>query len=120
MHELSVSNAILDTALRHAAGRRVTVVEVSAGALRQVVPESLRFYWDIVTRDTDCQGSRLDLHEIEARVRCDACGESWTLDVPVFRCGSCGSAQVEVVTGNELCVESIDVEEEAAQCTAAG
>ena len=119
MHELSVSNAILDTALRHSAGRRVTVVEVSAGALRQVVPDSLRFYWDIVTRDTDCEGSRLDLTEVEARVRCDACGEQWTLDVPVFRCGSCGSSQVEVVTGNELCVESIDVEE-AAQCTAAG
>ena len=74
VHELSVSSAILDTALRHAAGRAVTVVELTVGALRQVVPDSLGFYWDIVTRDTDCEGARLDQTEVEARVRCDACG----------------------------------------------
>jgi Zn finger protein HypA/HybF involved in hydrogenase expression len=45
MHELSVATAVLNTAVKHARGRRVKLVAVHAGALRQVVPESLRFYW---------------------------------------------------------------------------
>ena len=43
MHELSVSSAIVDTAIKHAAGRRVTMVHVRLGKLRQVVPDSLEF-----------------------------------------------------------------------------
>ena len=54
MHELSISSAIVDTALRHAGGRRVTSVALRVGALRQVVPESLKFYFEIVGRDTLC------------------------------------------------------------------
>ena len=41
VHELSISSAIVDTALRHAGGRRVTAVNLRVGGLRQVVPDSL-------------------------------------------------------------------------------
>ena len=56
MHELSLSSAVLDTVLRHADGRKVNQVDLTVGALRQVVPASLEFYWGIVTRDTDVRG----------------------------------------------------------------
>ena len=52
MHELSLSRAILDAVVRHAEDRRVNTVELTVGALRQVVPSSLEFYWGIVTRDS--------------------------------------------------------------------
>ncbi len=52
MHELSLSSAILETAVKHADGRRVSLVELTVGALRQVVPASLEFYFEIVSRDT--------------------------------------------------------------------
>ena len=58
MHELSISSAIVDTAMRHAGGRRVTAVDVRVGALRQVVPDSLAFYFEIVSRDTRLRGRR--------------------------------------------------------------
>ena len=45
VHELSLSSAILETVLKHADGRKVNTVELTVGALRQVVPESLDFYW---------------------------------------------------------------------------
>jgi hydrogenase nickel incorporation protein HypA/HybF len=111
MHELSLSSAILDTAIRHADGRRVEVVELSVGALRQVVPSSLEFYWDIVARGTVCEGSRLELNMIEALVSCNDCAAEWTLDDPIFACPTCKSTSVEVLTGTEFMVESIDISE---------
>jgi hydrogenase nickel incorporation protein HypA/HybF len=118
MHELSVASAVLNTAVKHADGRRVKHVCVQAGALRQVVPESLRFYWEIVARDTDCDGATLDLQEIEALLRCRGCAREWSPDLPVFRCPSCGGSDVEIAAGEELSVDYIEVEETEAACTA--
>lgn len=119
MHELSLSSALLETALRHADGRKVNQVDVTVGALRQVVPASLEFYWDIVARETLCEGARLKLEQVEARVGCQSCVDEWTLDVPVFRCPSCGGSDVKVLAGEEFFVESIDVQDrEEAACTA--
>lgn len=117
MHELSVSTAIVDTAIRHAAGRRVTNVHVMVGRLRQVVPSSLAFYWDFVTRETVCEGSSLEQELVPARLRCERCAWSWEVEEPAFRCPACDGAGVEILQGNELQVQSIDVEVEE-QCTA--
>ena len=117
MHELSISSAIVDTALRHAGGRRVTQVDVRIGALRQVVPESLAFYFEIVARDTACDGAKLELEIVSAWMSCGVCGTEWDpapdpfrgAVLPTFRCPSCLSSAAEVVEGNELEVESIEV-----------
>jgi hydrogenase nickel incorporation protein HypA/HybF len=111
MHELSLSGAIVDTAVRHAEGRDVTGVDLTVGALRQVVPSSLQFYWEIVTRGTVCEGARLELTVLAARVSCNECANEWTLDEPVFACPQCKATSVEVLTGNEFMVESIDVKD---------
>lgn len=118
MHELSLSSAILDTAVRHADGKRVKAVELTIGALRQVVPASLEFYFEIVSRETVCEGARLELHMVDARVLCNGCRAEWTLDDPIFRCSSCEASDVEVLSGTEFLVDSIDIEEEA--CTVRG
>jgi hydrogenase nickel incorporation protein HypA/HybF len=116
MHELSLSSAILGTVLKHAHGRRVTQVDVRIGWLRQVVPETLEFYFGFVTRDTVCEAARLELEVVPARLECAACAEQWELDLPVFRCPACSSSDVTVIQGNEFEVESIEIEEVA--CTA--
>jgi hydrogenase nickel incorporation protein HypA/HybF len=118
MHELSVASAVLNTAVKHAEGRRVKHVCVRAGALRQVVPESLRFYWEIVARDTECEGATLELQEIEAQLCCRGCAREWSLELPVFRCPGCGGSDVEVAAGEELSVDYIEVVETEAACTA--
>jgi hydrogenase nickel incorporation protein HypA/HybF len=112
MHELSISEAVVDTVLRHARGRPVKLVSMTTGALRQVVPESLEFYFGIVARDTVCEGARLEQTLVAARLRC-ACGEQWEPEIPAFRCPACAGSEVEVIAGNELQVESIEVEENA-------
>jgi hydrogenase nickel incorporation protein HypA/HybF len=117
MHEFSIASAIVDTAARHAAGRPVTVVSVRFGRLRQVVPDALEFAFGIVARETLCEGARLDWEVVPARLRCAGCAHEWEIELPAFRCPACGGAAVVVVTGEELEVESIEVEEGAA-CTA--
>jgi hydrogenase nickel incorporation protein HypA/HybF len=112
MHELSVSAAVVDTAVRHAAGRKVTSVHLRVGALRQVVPDSLAFYFEIVARDTVCEGAALEQELIGARLRCEGCETEWAADAPAFRCPGCTGGAVAVVCGDELEVESIDVETE--------
>jgi hydrogenase nickel incorporation protein HypA/HybF len=118
MHELSVASAVVETAIKHAGGRPVTVVALRVGRLRQVVPESLRFYFDIVTRDTPCEAARLELEEIELALRCEECDHGWVAEAPIFRCAECGSSYVHIEAGEELYVDYIEVEEQEAECTA--
>ena len=118
MHELSLSQAILETALRHADGRPVTRVSLRIGHLRQVVPDSLEFYFDLVARETLCEGAALETEAVPAELRCRACGEEWLLEEPPFRCPACAGGDVEIVHGNEFEIESITVEEEETACIA--
>jgi hydrogenase nickel incorporation protein HypA/HybF len=103
----------------------VTAVRVRVGALRQAVPESIRFHFEIVARGTLCEGARLEQRRVSAVLRCPTCRNEWDpepqaaetaehlIPVPRFRCPSCRGGEVEVVAGDELVVESIDVEEDS-------
>jgi hydrogenase nickel incorporation protein HypA/HybF len=115
MHELALAGAVIDTAERHAGGRRVTRVRLRCGELRQVVPDSLAFYFEHVARGTLCDGAELEYEVVEASLGCRDCGVNWKLQSASFRCPQCASADVAVESGDELEVESIEVEEPA--CT---
>jgi hydrogenase nickel insertion protein HypA len=126
MHELALSRAIIDAAFRHAEGHRVSAVHVRVGSMRQVVPESLLFYFEIVARGTACEGARLELEPVSALLRCVECGLEWDpapaplvahgplppggLPLPSFACADCGGAG-EVLGGGELEIEWIEVED---------
>ena len=115
MHELSLSRAVVDTVVEHAGGRRVAIVRLRVGDLRQVVPGTLRFYFGLSARETVCEGARLEQERVALRLGCPACAREWEPDTPRFRCPSCGGV-ADVLAGEELEVESIEVEE-AAPCT---
>jgi hydrogenase nickel incorporation protein HypA/HybF len=115
MHELSLSKAIVGTAVKHAGGCRVTAVNMQIGRMRQVVPRSLEFYFDVVAKGTACEGAVLNQTVLPARLHCRTCNLEWKLELPDFRCPTCGGTEFDVVSGTELEVESIEIEEEA--CT---
>jgi hydrogenase nickel incorporation protein HypA/HybF len=79
------------------------------------VPDSLAFYFELVSRETLCEGARLEQEVVPARLRCEACASEWDPEDAWFRCTGCGGAGA-VIAGDELEVESIEVEEAA--CTA--
>ena len=116
MHELSLSSAIVNTVVKHAAGRRVTTVNLRVGRLRQVIPDTLEFYFEFVARDTVCEGATLEQEVIDPVLRCSECGHEWEIEIPAFRCPVCGGSDVAVAQGDEFEVESIEVEE--AECIA--
>jgi hydrogenase nickel incorporation protein HypA/HybF len=120
VHELSLSSAIVNTVVKHAAGRPVTEVNLRVGRLRQVVPDTLVFYFGFVARGTVCEGAELTLAITETRLRCVPCAEEWSIDVPEFRCPTCDGSDVQIVSGNEFEVDSIEVEEseQEAKCIA--
>ncbi|HWF35669.1 MAG TPA: hydrogenase maturation nickel metallochaperone HypA [Solirubrobacteraceae bacterium] len=122
MHELSLSSAVVNTAVKHAGGRRVEVVNLRIGKLRQVVPDTLEFYFAFVAGDTVCEGAKLNYEIIDARLRCNPCAKEWGIEIPAFRCPHCGGSDVEVASGNEFEVESLEVgpPEEALQGRPAG
>jgi len=111
MHELSIAEAIVAVAERHARGRRVTRVEVSVGHLRQVVPDALEFAFELTTMGTALDGAELVLEEVPAAGRCRSCDEVSRLDGFPLTCRACGAWDVEVIAGEELRVESLDVDE---------
>ena len=84
-------------------------VRLDVGHLRQVVPESLQYCWDIVVRETALDGVPLEINHIPAVIVCRSCGALTTVTLPLFRCGSCESVETDVVSGDELLVTSLDL-----------
>ena len=111
MHELSIAESIIGIAERHAAGRRVTKVQVKVGHLRQVVPSALAFSFELVAEGTPVEGADLELEEVPAVGLCRDCeAESQLVNFP-FQCRTCGGFDLEVLRGEELLVESLELEE---------
>ena len=114
MHELAIAQSMFEIAHRHADGRRVAKVQVRVGHLRQVVPSSLTFAFELVAQGTELEGAELDLEQVAAAGVCRDCGSTIPLpDFPLM-CSACGGLDVDVTAGEELEVESLELEHESA------
>jgi hydrogenase nickel incorporation protein HypA/HybF len=113
MHELAIADAIVGVASRHANGRHVSRVDVRVGHLRQVVPDSLQFSFELMSRGTTLDGAELVIEEVPAHTDCRRCGARGVLEEFPAMCGGCGSLDVDLTGGDELLVDSIELEEEA-------
>lgn len=111
MHELSIAGSVVEIASRQANGRRVTKVRMKVGHLRQVVPSALAFSFELVTEGTPVEGAELEMEEIPATGRCRACAEESRFDGFPLQCASCGGFDLEILSGEELLVESLELEE---------
>ena len=116
MHELAVCQGILDV-VGGAVGRlpppppRVAAVTVRVGRLTAVVPDSLRYHWELRTRGTGLEGTALVLEEVPIRARCAECAARFEIETLAFWCPHCGSGLVELLSGRELHVVSLETAE---------
>lgn len=114
MHELPVTQSILDIANRHASragASRIVAINLVIGELSGFVQESIQFYFDFLSQDTPAQGAKLNLERIPARARCGACGTEYAPpDGRLWTCPQCGALGGEVTAGKEFYVASIEVE----------
>jgi hydrogenase nickel incorporation protein HypA/HybF len=111
VHELSIAESVVRIAANHAAGRRVYAVDLKVGHLRQVVPSALEFAFELVAQGTPLEGAELRIEEVAAAGVCRACGVESALGGFPFRCTACGGLDLEVVRGEELLVDSLELEE---------
>jgi hydrogenase nickel incorporation protein HypA/HybF len=111
MHELAVTQSVLDIALRNAQGAtRVTDINIVIGQFASIVDDSVKFYWDIVSEGTIAHGAALHFERIPGEMNCGNCGHTFRPSDKAFECPACSSGFVRIVKGDEFRVESIDVE----------
>ena len=112
MHELSLATQLVsqvESILRREGARRVVTVSVSIGELSGVERESFEFCFPLAARKTPVEGARLDVLEEPASVRCRGCGRTTRPDVPLILCMECGSGDVEILSGRDFILKSLEV-----------
>jgi hydrogenase nickel incorporation protein HypA/HybF len=112
MHELSIADAVIHIVCAHADGRRVARVELKVGHLRQVVPSALTFAFSLVAEGTVAEGAELVCEDVPAAGVCRGCGAESELEDFPLRCTHCGGLELEVVRGEELLVDALELDEE--------
>jgi hydrogenase nickel incorporation protein HypA/HybF len=107
MHELCLATAVVDACAERAAGARVLRVRVEIGQLAAVLPDSLRFCFDICAQGTAVEGAELEILQTPGRAVCGSCGDTIALSSPFGRC-PCGGV-LRIVSGDELRVKDMEI-----------
>ncbi|TAK26916.1 MAG: hydrogenase maturation nickel metallochaperone HypA [Chloroflexota bacterium] len=113
MHEMSICRNLLGIVVGHAEQHkvdRVLEVNVELGALRGIVPDYLRYYFDLLKKDTVADGATLNIDSVPGEAECDDCETRFTLDDGNVTCPNCASKHIRIVAGRELRVKTIRVE----------
>jgi hydrogenase nickel incorporation protein HypA/HybF len=113
MHEMGVTQEVLDAVIEAGAAAgatRVNVVRVTVGELTALEPNSMLFAWECMTPGTLAEGAVLDITVTPARSLCLACGVEFAHDRFDRRCTACGAQMTEVVSGNDLLIGKVEVD----------
>ncbi len=112
MHELAITQSMLEVVLKQAKqakADKVTKINAVIGEMTGVVEDSVKFYLELLSKNTPAEGAELAVTSVPARAKCRTCGETSNLQPFDFTCPKCGGSSLEVVGGRELFVESIEV-----------
>ncbi len=115
MHEMGIAMQIIDIATasipEHMKGVRIKKVNLRIGKLSAVVPVSLTFCFEIAAKDTPLAGAKLNIEEVPVKARCRKCHNEWMITDPVFNCVKCDSGDIDIVSGRELDIVSLETAE---------
>ena len=113
MHEMAITRSMLNLVLEETAkssSNRVTMINIVLGEMSGVVDRCVQFYFDYMSRDTPAEGAELCFHKVPNQAKCRKCGNVFSPRDIFWSCDKCGSMAIEITAGNELFVESIEVE----------
>lgn len=109
MHELSITQNIVAIVKEKAQGRKVVRVQLEIGKMSAIVPESIRFCFDVCSKDTCLSGATLEINEVAPVGRCQTCQQDFSLDVLNAQC-PCGSKNFRCIAGLEMKIKEMEVE----------
>ena len=116
MHEMGIALQIIEIAKESIPpdlqDARIEKVNLKIGKLAAVVPESLRFCFEVAVKETALEGAELAIEELPVVARCKDCNTQWTISGPAFNCENCDSGSLDIISGRELDIESIEIAEE--------
>jgi hydrogenase nickel incorporation protein HypA/HybF len=108
MHELGIAQEIVAIVAAHARDSKVTRVVLEIGRHAMILPDAIRFCFDLCSEGTVAEGAQLEIREIPGRARCRECGEEFALEQPFGLC-DCGSAELQWLTGDEIKVKEMEI-----------
>ncbi len=113
MHELAITQSMLDLVLeqaKQAGAKKVEKIYLIIGEMSGYVEESVQFYFDFFSKGTIAEGAALSFTMVPATARCRSCGKVFKVKEFEWVCPDCNQSSLEITAGNELRVESIEVE----------
>lgn len=108
MHELAITQEVVETVAERCQGSRVLRVVLEIGKLSAVLPDAVRFCFDVCSQGTNMEGAELDIIETPGSARCQACGAVVTMERVFGRC-ECGCSELDWLSGEELRVREVEV-----------
>jgi hydrogenase nickel incorporation protein HypA/HybF len=110
MHELSLTENLLDVTLENAGTRKIIHVNLLIGEFSHEREESIRFYWDDLAKGTSAENAQLLFKHVDAEMKCLACETVFHPEDEVAFCPNCQSHRLTLLSGDDVKLESIDVE----------
>lgn len=108
MHELGIAQEVVAVVAARSRGARVKRVVLEIGVLAAVLPDAVRFCFDLAAEGTVLEGAALEIVETPGRARCRGCGETVVLQKAFGRCG-CGGTDLDWMAGEELRIREMEV-----------
>jgi hydrogenase nickel incorporation protein HypA/HybF len=108
MHELSITQSVVEICAERAGGAAVKRVTLEVGELAAIMPEAIRFCFDVCAAGTVVEGAELEIVQIAGRGRCRACGLESAMSSYLARC-ACGTAGLECIRGDRLIVKTMEM-----------
>lgn len=114
MHEMAVAENIIkvieDKLKESKENGQVKRIDLKIGKLTCVEPEALRLSFQVVSQGTLLEKTSLNINSVSITGKCKDCERSFHLAELEFSCPFCGSFRIEIQTGNELLIESFEIE----------
>jgi hydrogenase nickel incorporation protein HypA/HybF len=114
VHELAITQNILDIVLNEAKAAqadKVTRINLVIGELSGVVSDCVLFYFDFLKKGNAAEGATIDFRSVPVELRCRDCQTNFKPKDSAWTCPNCQSTSLEVISGRECYVESIEVEQ---------
>lgn len=114
MHEMSLMNGVfeaIEDTLTHYTVKKVTLVKLKVGRLTNAEPEALQMAFTAFAQGTLCEGAELEVEMVPVKGECKNCKEEFEIEDLAFACPVCEHLGIDIIQGEELLLESLEVEE---------
>ena len=114
MHEFSIARSLLEIVEQETlpyGGVKVVNVKLRIGKLSGVMPDALRFAFEILSEGGITEGASLLIEEVPVELYCHQCNTASTVDDPFLVCPHCKGREVEMRAGRELEITEMKIED---------